>query len=153
MAETALRSLAWLVSIQTTEDGYFAPVGTNGFFERGSRAASFDQQPVDACATVSACMQAFRVTGDQVWAEHARRAFMWFLGQNQLQLPLYDPASGGCCDGLHVDRMNENQGAESTLSFLQALMDMRADEVRWKTSVSVPVDVPEMAVAVSEERP
>ncbi|HEV7429109.1 MAG TPA: glycosyltransferase family 4 protein [Thermoanaerobaculia bacterium] len=130
MAATGLRSLEWLTTIQRTPEGYFAPVGTNGFFERGSTAAVFDQQPVDACATVSACMHAFRTTGDQRWADQARRAFTWFLGQNQLHLPLYDPLSGGCRDALHVDRLNENQGAESTLSFLLALMDMRAFETQ-----------------------
>lgn len=151
MIATGLRSLEWLVTIQTTAEGYFAPVGTNGFFERGAQAAAFDQQPVDACATVSACMQAFRATGDHRWTEHAHRAFMWFLGQNQLQQPLYDPMSGGCRDGLHVDRINENEGAESTLSFLMALMDMRADEVRWNAAISVPVESSEAAVAVSQE--
>jgi glycosyltransferase involved in cell wall biosynthesis len=131
MMATGIRSLEWLMTIQRTPDGYFAPVGTNGFFERGMTAAIFDQQPVEACATVSACMHAFRTTGDHRWAEHARRAFTWFLGQNQLQQPLYDPLSGGCRDALHADRVNDNEGAESTLSFLLALMDMRADEVRW----------------------
>jgi len=130
MAATGLRSLQWLTTIQRTAEGYFAPVGTNGFFERGATAAVFDQQPVDACATVSACMHAFRTTGDQRWADQARRAFTWFLGQNQLHQALYDPLSGGCRDALHADRLNENQGAESTLSFLLALMDMRAFEMQ-----------------------
>jgi glycosyltransferase involved in cell wall biosynthesis len=140
LTETGLRSLEWLTTVQRTPEGYFAPVGTNGFFERGMTAAIFDQQPVEACATVSACMLAFRTTGDARWAEHARRAFTWFLGQNQLHQPLYDPLSGGCRDALHADRVNENQGAESTLSFLLALMDMRADEVRWnatRTNIAV----------------
>jgi len=130
MSATGLRSLEWLTTIQRTAEGYFAPVGTNGFFERGSTAAVFDQQPVDACATVSACMHAFRATGDQRWADQARRAFTWFLGQNQLHQALYDPLSGGCRDALHADRLNENQGAESTLSFLLALMSMRAFEMQ-----------------------
>jgi hypothetical protein len=149
MLATGLRSLEWLMSIQTTPDGYFAPVGTRGFFERGAKAAVFDQQPVDACASVSACMHAFRATGDHRWSEHARRAFTWFLGQNQLQQALYDPLSGGCRDALHADRMNENEGAESTLSFLLALVDMRADEVRWN-AMQIPVAEPsEETVAVS----
>jgi glycosyltransferase involved in cell wall biosynthesis len=138
MAATGIRSLEWLMTIQRTPDGYFAPIGTNGFFERGMTAAVYDQQPVDACATVSACMQAFRMTGDHHWSEHARRAFTWFLGQNQLQQALYDPRSGGCRDALHADRLNENEGAESSLSFLLALMDMRADEVRWN-AMQIPV--------------
>ena len=138
MIATGLRSLEWLMTIQKTPEGYFAPIGTRGFFERGMTPAAFDQQPVDACATVSACMHAFRATGDHRWAEHARRAFTWFLGQNQIQQALYDPLSGGCRDALHHDRLNENEGAESTLSFLLALMDMRADEVRFN-AMQIPV--------------
>ena len=146
MTATGIRSLAWLMTIQQTAEGYFAPIGTRGFFERGMTAAVFDQQPVDACATVSACMHAFRTTGDHRWAEHARRAFTWFLGQNQLQQALYDPLSGGCRDALHADRLNENEGAESTLSFLLALMDMHADEVRWN-AMQIPVSEPQEALA------
>jgi glycosyltransferase involved in cell wall biosynthesis len=127
MTEVGLRSLEWLASVQCSDDGYFAPVGSNGFYIRGGPKASFDQQPVEACSMVSACIEACRVTGDDRWSEHARRAFSWFLGQNQLQQSLYDPTTGGCRDGLHADRVNENQGAESTLSFLLALCEMRSD--------------------------
>jgi hypothetical protein len=148
MTATGIRSLEWLMTIQQTPDGYFAPIGTRGFFERGMTAAVFDQQPVDACATVSACMHAFRMTGDHRWSEHARRAFTWFLGQNQLQQALYDPLSGGCRDALHPDRLNENEGAESTLSFLLALMDMRADEVRWN-AMQIPVSETFESLAVA----
>ena len=152
MITTGLRSLEWLMTIQRTPDGYFAPIGTRGFFERGMAAAVFDQQPVDACATVSACMHAFRATGDHRWAEHARSAFTWFLGQNQLQQPLYQPLSGGCRDALHADRVNENEGAESTLSFLLSLMEMRTDEVRWN-AMQIPVSEPsEALMAVSPVR-
>jgi glycosyltransferase involved in cell wall biosynthesis len=146
MAATGLRSLEWLTTIQRTAEGYFAPVGTNGFFERGEKAAVFDQQPVEACATASACMHAFRTTGDQRWTDQAHRAFTWFLGQNQLHQALYDPLSGGCRDALHVDRLNENQGAESTLSFLLALMDMRAFETQ---RAATAVSASEILVAVS----
>ena len=149
MTAAGLRSLDWLMTIQRTADGYYAPIGTNGFFERGTEPAVFDQQPVDACATVSACMQAFRATGDHRWSEYARQAFMWFLGQNQLQQPLYDPKTGGCRDALHADRVNENEGAESTLSFLLALMDMRADEVRWNAMQISIAEPAEALIAVS----
>ncbi|HSN68058.1 MAG TPA: glycosyltransferase family 4 protein [Thermoanaerobaculia bacterium] len=152
MIETGVRSLEWLTTIQRTPDGEFAPIGTDGFFERGMTAAVFDQQPVEACATVSACMQAFRTTGEARWREHARRAFTWFLGQNQLQQALYDPLTGGCRDALHADRINQNEGAESTLSFLLALMDMRADEVR-STSMHLAVNAPPFAVTVPSEAP
>ncbi len=150
MNTIGLQSLEWLLRIQQTSDSYFAPIGTKGFFERGMTAAVFDQQPVDACATISACMHAFRTTGDHRWTEHARRAFTWFLGQNQLHQPLYDPLTGGCRDGLHADRVNENQGAESTLSFLLSLMEMRKDEVRWNAMQIPPSEPLETAVAVSQ---
>jgi len=126
MESAGLRSLEWLVAIQRSEIGEFAPIGSNGFYRRAGRKAAFDQQPLEACAMVAACLAAERTSGDVRWTEHARRAFRWFLGQNHLQKPLYDAATGGCRDGLHADRVNENQGAESTLSFLLALLEMRS---------------------------
>jgi len=126
MIEAALESLVFLVSEQVCENGYFAPIGSNGFYSRGGAKAQFDQQPVEACATIAACLKAYEVTGDTQWTKDARRAFNWFIGENQLEQPLYDPATGGCRDGLHADRVNENQGAESTLSFLLSLLEMRA---------------------------
>ncbi|MBN1653286.1 MAG: glycosyltransferase family 4 protein [Deltaproteobacteria bacterium] len=127
MKAAGLRSLEWLSEVQYSpcEDGYFAPIGSNGFYERDGTKAEFDQQPVEACTMVSACLLAQRVTGKKRWALDARRAFNWFLGQNQLQQSLYDPTTGGCRDGLHSDRPNDNQGAESTVSFLLALVEMR----------------------------
>lgn len=119
------RSLRWLVSIQTTPVGCFRPVGSNGFYVRGGARADFDQQPVEAQAMVAACLTAHRLSQDAFWFREARRAFEWFLGRNDLSLPLYDAATGGCGDGLHPDRINENQGAESTLAFHLALADMR----------------------------
>ena len=126
MKAAGLASLEWLASVQRSPDGYFAPIGSNGFYEQGGTKAAFDQQPVEAHSMVSACLLAQRVTGEGRWGAEARRAFNWFLGQNQLQQSLYDPATGGCRDGLHADRPNENQGAESTLSFLLALVEMRS---------------------------
>jgi glycosyltransferase involved in cell wall biosynthesis len=127
MTASGLRSLEWLVSVQSSDDGYFAPIGSNGFYARGEKKAAFDQQPVEACGMVSACLEARRVTSDGRWTDPARRAFNWFLGQNQRQRSLYDASTGGCRDGLHADRANENQGAESTLSFLLALLEMRRE--------------------------
>ena len=121
-----LHSLAFLISEQRSPKGYFAPIGTNGFYVRDGSKAAFDQQPVEACATIAACLEAQRATRDPLWADHARSAFAWFFGENQLERALYDPATGGCRDGLHTDRVNENQGAESTLCFLLSLLEMRA---------------------------
>jgi len=129
MTAAGLRSLGWLAEVQRSEDGYFAPVGTNGFYVRGGPKASFDQQPIEACAMVSACLEAQRATGDVLWVEHAERAFSWFLGQNRLQQSLHDAETGGCRDGLHVDRVNQNQGAESTLCYLLAAVEMRSADL------------------------
>ena len=92
---------------------------------RGGEKTRFDQQPLEATATVSACLEAYMATEDKRWYREASTAFEWFLGRNDLGLPLYDPATGGCRDGLHPDRVNQNQGAESTLAFLLALLEMR----------------------------
>ncbi|RJQ64564.1 MAG: glycosyl transferase family 1, partial [Stygiobacter sp.] len=90
--------------------------------------ARFDQQPVEAQAMVSACLEAYSITANKFWDKEAHRAFEWFLGRNDLNLPVYDPKTGGCRDGLHSDRLNENQGAESTLAFLQSLLELRLTE-------------------------
>jgi glycosyltransferase involved in cell wall biosynthesis len=127
--DTGLKALQWLVELQTSEKGYFRPVGCCGFYRRGEARADFDQQPIEACAMVSACLQAYRTTSDNYWYEQASRAFDWFLGWNDIGLELYSPNSGGCCDALHVDRVNQNQGAESTVSFLLSLAEMKLIEV------------------------
>jgi glycosyltransferase involved in cell wall biosynthesis len=119
-----LESLRWLVSLQKTQAGHFRPIGSDGFYVKDGARADFDQQPVEAQAMVSACLEAYRATLDVSWLEEARRAFEWFLGRNDLGLPLYDSASGGCGDGLHHDRVSENQGAESTLAFHLSLAEM-----------------------------
>jgi glycosyltransferase involved in cell wall biosynthesis len=126
--EIGLESLGWLASVQKTQAGHFRPIGSNGFYEREGGHAYFDQQPVETQAMVSACLEAFRATQDESWSREAKRAFEWFLGRNDLGLPLYDSSSGGCSDGLHQDRVNENQGAESTLAFHLSLAEMNYAE-------------------------
>ncbi len=128
MTEAGLETLGWLAEVQRSEAGHFAPIGSDGFYRRGGERARFDQQPVEAQTTISACLQAYCMTGDNRWRREAHRAFQWFLGRNDLNLPLYDPVSGGSRDGLHPDRTNDNQGAESTLAFLQALLELRLVE-------------------------
>jgi glycosyltransferase involved in cell wall biosynthesis len=125
MVSVGLSSLLWLITVQRSEEGHFAPIGTNGFSRRGGRAAHFDQQPIEASTMVAACLEAQRVSGEAAWGERARCAFDWFLGRNHLRQWLYDASTGGCRDGLHAERANENQGAESTLAFLLALVEMR----------------------------
>ena len=129
MVSAGLEALDWLLAQQRCEtNGHFVPIGSQGFYRQGGEKARFDQQPIEAAGAVSACLQAYRVTGDNRWQGEAWSAFNWFLGDNDLQLPLYDSVSGGCRDGLHPDRANENQGAESTLSFLMALLEMSSLE-------------------------
>jgi glycosyltransferase involved in cell wall biosynthesis len=123
--ERGLHTLRWLNDLQISEKGHFRPIGSNGFYHRGGPRANFDQQPIEAQAMVSACLEAYRATSDVWWYEQAQRAFDWFLGWNDLGLELYSAESGGCGDGLHVDRVNGNQGAESTLAFLLSLAEMR----------------------------
>jgi hypothetical protein len=120
-----LKALRWLTELQMSEKGHFRPIGSNGFYRRGGPRADFDQQPVEAQATISACLEAYRATSDVWWYEQAQRAFDWFIGWNDLGLELYAPETGGCRDGLHVDRVNGNQGAESTLAFLLSLAEMQ----------------------------
>ena len=126
--EIGLKSLRWLISLQTTRAGHFRPIGSNGFCVKDGCRADFDQQPVETQAMISACLEAGRVTQDQRWRSEAKRVFEWFLGRNDLGLPLYDPRTGGCSDGLHSDRVNENQGAESSLAFHLSLAEMNYAE-------------------------
>jgi glycosyltransferase involved in cell wall biosynthesis len=129
MVEVGIQSLKWLVAEQHRgNDKIFVPIGSLGFFAEGGEKARFDQQPIEACASIGAYLQAYRLTADKFWLEEAWCAFRWFLGENDLQVPLYDTSTGGCRDGLHPDRLNENQGAESTLSFLMALLEMQSIE-------------------------
>jgi hypothetical protein len=123
--ERGLETLRWLTESQISEKGHFRPIGSNGFHTRGGPRANFDQQPIEAQATVSACLEAYHATSDLWWYEQAQRAFDWFIGWNDLGVELYSPHTGGCRDGLHVDRVNGNQGAESTVAFLLSLAEMR----------------------------
>ncbi len=123
--ERGLQALRWLVQVQTAESGDFRTIGSNGFYPRRGPRATFDQQPIEAHSMVSACLEAYRATSDARWYEQAQRTFDWFLGWNDLGVELYSSTTGGCRDALHVDRVNQNQGAESTLAFLLSLAEMQ----------------------------
>lgn len=127
--EIGLKSLRWLSTMQKSEDGHFRPIGSNGFYKRNGIRAEFDQQPVEAQAMVAACLDAFCMTDEPFWLDEAKCAFEWFLGRNDQGLPLYDPYTGGCGDGLHHDRVNANQGAESSLAFQLALAAMNQAQI------------------------
>jgi len=126
MISVGLGALNWLSEIQRCAGkDHFVPIGSQGFYRKGCERARFDQQPVEAGGSVSACLEAYRTTGDDRWRKEAWSTFNWFLGDNDLQIALYDATTGGCRDGLHPERANENQGAESTLAFLMAQVEMR----------------------------
>lgn len=145
MVSVGLGSLNWLSEIQgCAENNHFVPIGSQGFYRKGCERARFDQQPLEAGGAVSACLEAYRSTGDDHWRRRAWSAFNWFLGHNDLQIALYDPTTGGCRDGLHPERVNENQGAESTLAFLMAQVEMRL-----LGDVNAPQPVPDLFSAAS----
>ena len=123
--EAGLRTLRWLMKQQMTPAGYFRPVGTAGFGEQRQPPRSFDQQPVEAAATISACLAAWRADGDSEWKAVATAVFAWFLGSNDLSVALVDQETGSCRDGLHPDRANENRGGESVLCYLLSLAEIR----------------------------
>ena len=113
------------MSQQTAPSGHFRPVGSGSFGRRNRPPEPFDQQPIEAAATISACLAAARVDKQSDWPRMARTAFDWFVGKNDLRASLVDPETGACMDGLHPDRPNENRGAESVVSYLLALVEMR----------------------------
>jgi len=139
--EAALRALKWLMEEQTSPAGHFAPIGNNGFYQRGGTPARFDQQPLEAQVSLSACLEAYRATGDEHWRNLARRTFEWFLGRNDQGVSLYVPATGGCSDGLSATGASANQGAESTLAFLLSLAELRLFEQTLPTEKQVPAYV------------
>lgn len=124
MVSAGIRSLEWLVDIQTDEKGYFVPIGNKGWYPRGGARARFDQQPIEALNMIESCREAYETTGDNKWLDHAQRCLEWYFGRNDLNAPLYDHKTGGCCDGLHADGPNRNQGAESTLACFLSLANL-----------------------------
>ncbi|MFQ5590228.1 MAG: hypothetical protein ACE5HE_03600 [Phycisphaerae bacterium] len=123
LQEAGLKALDWLVDLQT-EHGRYVPVGNHGWYPRGGERARFDQQPIEAASMIPACIEAHRLTGDRRWLTEAQRCFRWFTGENDLGVPVYDEATGACCDGLRPDGLNQNRGAESTLAWLYSLILM-----------------------------
>ncbi|MFO7730443.1 MAG: glycosyltransferase family 4 protein [Spirochaetia bacterium] len=131
MIDMGLRSLTWLIEIQS-ENTHFSPVGNMGWYSRNGSRARFDQQPIEIHAMVDACIEAFNITGESMWIDRAVMCFNWFLGQNDLNMVLYDPKTGGCRDGLMADGINQNEGAESTLACLLSHLTLQkhySDEI------------------------
>jgi len=126
LVRTGLRVLDWLIAVQTAPDGTFSPVGCTGWWRRGGTRSTFDQQPIEATATIMAARTALEVTRDARYRSAAEAAFGWFLGDNIVGIPVATPGTGGCHDGLAPRHVNGNQGAESTLMWLTAVEFMRA---------------------------
>jgi len=121
--EVASKSMKFLISTQTMNK-IFVPIGNGGWFRKGSKRARYDQQPIEASCTTDAAIAAYRSTKDEVYRGAAHSAFEWFLGENMKGLMLYDPENGSCCDGLTPQGLNLNRGAEATISYLQARLNL-----------------------------
>ncbi|MFX1364849.1 MAG: glycosyltransferase [Promethearchaeota archaeon] len=124
MVKAGLKSLDWLLNIQTNEKGQFSPIGNMGWYPKDGEKAKFDQQPLEAYSILEACIEAFKVTQDTKWVLKARSCLEWFLGFNDLNLSIYNYQTGGCYDGLSSTGIDRNQGAESTLAWLLSLLNM-----------------------------
>jgi glycosyltransferase involved in cell wall biosynthesis len=148
VTEIGIESLRWLCEIQLSPEGRFRPIGSNGFCRRGEPTAVYDQQAIESHAMVSAAIEAYHIFKDPFWCEQAHLAFDWFLGRNDLGLPIYDTTTGGCNDGLQKHQVNENQGAESTIAFLLSLAEMQ----RLKGSLAA-FSVPPPGSARTERQP
>jgi hypothetical protein len=126
MIDDALKSMEWLMTVQTNESGQFHPIGSDGFYIKGGIRAEYDQQPLEAVATIDACQAAFLVTGEGHWLDSLRCAFAWFRGDNSCRVMICDDERGACYDGLSSSGVNKNQGAESTLAYLSSLQTVQA---------------------------
>jgi len=126
MYDLGIKVLEWLLKIQTAPDGHLSIIGNHGWFNKNGNRAMFDQQPIEVKSLIDACLDAYIITGDKKWFEESERCLSWFLGQNDLQIPICDYKTGGCGDGLESQIVNGNQGAESTLSWLISLISMHS---------------------------
>jgi len=117
--QAALKSLEFLKE-KTFSKKYLTPVGNDGFLKKNEPMPLFDQQAIEVMAMVLLFEQAYQVTKDATYIELMFTSFMWFLGENELHIPLYDHETHGCCDGLQFNGINRNQGAESTLAYFIA---------------------------------
>ena len=130
--DAAKESMDFLLKTQMI-DGVFVPIGNDGWFKHGGKRAFYDQQPLEAAALVEAAIDAYCVTKEKDYLQVADKAFEWFLGKNSRNVVVYDHVTGGCCDGLGTNKVNMNQGAESSVSYL--LARLKLEECRrgfWK---------------------
>ena len=136
--QVASKSMKFLSNIQTINN-VFVPIGNRGWYRKGSDRAIYDQQSIEASCTTEAAIAAFRNTGEQVYLDKAYEAFEWFLGGNLKGLMLYDPENGSCCDGITPKGLNLNKGAEATLAYLQARLNL--EEIKHQDNKSPLIDL------------
>ncbi|MBC7527089.1 MAG: glycosyltransferase family 4 protein [Chthonomonadaceae bacterium] len=153
ITQLGISTLKWLMETQRGTMDVFRPVGSDGFYPRHGTFARYDQQPLEAGMTTLACLDAFQVTKDDVWLLEAQRAFQWYLGANDLGVEMIDTDTGGIFDGLHVDRVNRNQGSESLVCYLLARLSVEEAIGNRQVTVSGRVrrDATGMAVANSNK--
>lgn len=123
--QAALSSLNFLIDTQTI-DGIFVPIGNDGWYKKGATRAVYDQQPIEAWCMIDAEIAAYRITQNESYRNAAYDTFEWFLGKNLNGLSLYDPKTGGCCDGITPQGLNYNRGAESNISYLMARLNLES---------------------------
>lgn len=121
--QTAKAALDFLLKVQMTDD-VFVPIGNKGWYKRGEKRATYDQQSIEASCMVEAATAAFRATGDEKYRRTAHTIFNWFLGRNLQHVTVYNPKTGGCHDGITPKGLNLNQGAEATVSYLLARLEL-----------------------------
>lgn len=121
--QIAKESFDFILGVQMIDDK-FVPIGNNGWYKKSGERAMYDQQSIEASCTVEAALAAFRVTGDEKYLRTAQTVFGWFLGKNSHGVLVYNPETGGCHDGITPRGLSLNQGAEATVSYLMARLEM-----------------------------
>ena len=121
--EVAKESMDFLLKTQMVND-VFVPIGNDGWYRHGGNRAFYDQQPLEAAAMVEAAVDAFYATKDKSYLKSLTTAFEWYLGRNSRKIQMYSPETGGCFDGLASEKVNMNQGAESSISYLLARLKL-----------------------------
>lgn len=120
MAAAARESLDFLAEKTFATEGYFKPIGSNGWYAKGGSPALYDEQPIEAGEMMFACLEAYRLFHEPAYYDLAVRCYEWFHGGNSLKKSLIDPETGGCYDGIHAEGLNLNQGSENIISYCMA---------------------------------
>ena len=121
--DVASQSLRFLMN-KTFENNMFVPIGQNGWYKKGKERPYYDQQPIEVDSMVSTLVLAYKLTRNPIYEKKALATFQWFLGRNTLKQVIYNEKTGGCLDGLDEHDANLNQGAESTLAYMNARLAM-----------------------------